>query len=106
MRAILHLGKSTRNPVAHSVCLGRLTRPRWPDRPRLVAVLYEVFLARGGPEPRVVIEDGRTLKAGDFIHYELETYGVASVVEGHDEFDGVVFAEWVGEVGPGEIRAV
>ena len=40
------------------------------------------------------------MKEGDVIHHQMETYRVTSVSPGHDEFDAVVFAEWIGRVGP------
>jgi len=66
-------------------------------------MLYEAFLADGDADPRMALEDDRELKAGDFIRHQMETYRVTRVAPGHDEFDAVVFAEWIGKVGPGEI---
>lgn len=63
-------------------------------------MLYEAFLAHGGAEPRVPLEDDRMLRADDLIQHDMKTYRVTNVQPGHDEFDRVVFAEFVGAVGP------
>jgi hypothetical protein len=63
-------------------------------------MVYEAFLAQGGEARRVLLEDDRELKADDLLTYESKTYVILSVEQRQDEIAAVVFAEYVGEVGP------
>ena len=64
---------------------------------------YDVWLSKGGGERQIVLEDDRQLAKDDVFSYERDSYKVTSFAPSHDDFDAVVFADWIGEVGIGEM---
>ena len=65
-------------------------------------MLYDVWLSKSGGERRVTLEHDSVLAKDDAFAYENEVYSVVDVQPGHGDFDGVIAADWRGEVGPGQ----
>jgi hypothetical protein len=51
-----------------------------------------MHLIDGAAEQRIQLELDLKLERGDTFPYGIEIYTVGSVQDGHDEFDGIVFA--------------
>jgi hypothetical protein len=49
-----------------------------------------------------VVERDAPLAVDDTFAHERDSYRVTGIQPGHDEFDAVVTAEWIGEVGVGQ----
>jgi hypothetical protein len=81
------------------VSLESRERP-WPT---LSGVRYDAWLSKGGGERRATLERDAPLEKDDTFSVESESYQVTSVGPGDGDFDGIVFAEWIGEVGPGQV---
>jgi hypothetical protein len=64
-------------------------------------VRYDAFLSKSGGENRIVLETEAELRKGDDFKHGLDVYSVTSVQPGHDDFDAVLRADWIGDVQPG-----
>ena len=66
-------------------------------------MLYEARLSTGGTESKVSIERVAPFAKDDTFRIEMDMYQVTEIGPGHDEFDAVVFADWIGRVQPDEL---
>ena len=68
-------------------------------------MLYEVLVvANGGDGERFTIERDEPFSDSDTFEQGSDSYRVLAIQPGHGPLDGVIEAERLGSVGPGEFR--